>query len=124
MFRYICPIIIAGGKSSRMGISKAFYPFNNLKFLDKNINLCFDLGFSLVYTSGNFIKNFCIYDKIFSFGPISPYFSILFNKIFTQFSHFLIIPIDMVFIKKKKILHLCLNVFFFLIVTEYFFYHF
>ncbi len=47
MLRYISSIILAGGKSSRFDIPKAFIKKKNIYFLDKIIFISLDAGFFL-----------------------------------------------------------------------------
>ena len=99
MFRYICPIILAGGKSSRMGFSKSFAYINGISFLDRMLFLCFYLGFSIVLISGSYFNYSCICDKNNSSGPISSFYSVTVNNSLIYFSHFLFIPVDIPFLE-------------------------
>lgn len=92
MFRYICPVILAGGKSLRFGSLKQFYYYNNCSFLDYRINFFFELGFIDIYVSGVFIGYIGVFDLLDN-GPLGGIFTILFfNSIF---SHILFVPVDM-----------------------------
>ncbi len=128
MFRYICSIVLSGGKSLRMGICKSFISFNSIFFLDRVLNFFFDLGFIYVYISGNHFGYFCISDKDLNIGPLSSFYSVLFNNISFFFTHFLFIPVDMSFLKKsivlffllksKKMFSYCCKTFFFPILIS------
>jgi len=117
MLSHILPIILVGGKSSRMGINKAFLKFNKHYFLDYIINILYNIGFNKVYVSCNYknykeyIKyNFIIdYNNYFNLGPIGAISSILFGKYYKYYTHILFIPVDMPFLNKNLLLNLIMH---------------
>lgn len=123
MLRYFCPVILAGGKSSRFGINKVFFKVNNMYFLDIRINFFLNLGFSCVYVSG-FLNGYSIlFDEFLGYGPLIGIFttySYFFNKYFT---HFIFFPVDInflsikimfyMFLKSKFFYSYCFNFYFF-----------
>lgn len=114
MFRYICPVILAGGESSRFGINKIFFSFKDLSFLDFRLNFLFDIGFCDIVICGICYGYSFLFDEYRNKGPVSGCFTILLNKLDEKFSHFLFIPVDMVFF--------CKRLFFYFFLTYKFFY--
>lgn len=114
MLRYICPVVLAGGSSSRFGINKVFFSFNNIKFLDLRINFLFDFGFLDIYISGNFNGYSIIIDECFKKGPLLGVYTTYLHFFDKYFSHFLFFPVDLNFFCKKSI--------FFLFLISSFFY--
>jgi hypothetical protein len=109
MLRYFCPVILAGGNSSRFGINKVFFKVNNICFLDIRINFFFNLGFSSVYVSG-FLNGYSVlFDEFSCYGPLIGIFttySYFFNKCFT---HFIFSPVDINFFSIKIIFYILLK---------------
>lgn len=103
MLRYFCPIILAGGKSSRFGLNKAFFKNNNLCALDLRVNFFFDLGFSWVYISGRFNGYLIVVDDSLYHGPVIGIFSIYSYFLNKCFTHFLFFPIDLNFFCKTHV---------------------
>lgn len=103
MLRYFCPVILLGGKSSRFGSNKFAIILNDCSILNNKINMLFSIGFLTVYVSGVINGYFFIYDIININNPVCGILSLyiyFFNEIF---SHFFLIPIDIIFFIKKKI---------------------
>ncbi|HIH2762789.1 MAG TPA: NTP transferase domain-containing protein [Candidatus Azoamicus sp.] len=103
MLRYVCPVILAGGKSSRFGENKVFFKKNNLCALDLRLNFFFDLGFSWVYISGCFNGYLIVIDDFLYHGPVIGIFSTYSYFLNKYFTHFLFFPIDLNFFCKKNI---------------------
>jgi molybdopterin-guanine dinucleotide biosynthesis protein A len=57
-------VLLAGGKSSRMGENKAFLELQGEKFIDRMIRILLETGVDDVFVSGDFGKYQCIPDKI------------------------------------------------------------
>lgn len=95
----ICGIILAGGKSSRMGTDKTFLKYNNKSFIDTAIDLlspfCSELLISSNPKNHLHIKYRIIEDEYKDCGPIGGIFSCL--KASLKESN-LIIPVDMPYI--------------------------
>lgn len=103
MLRYICPIILAGGSSSRFGVNKVFFYFNDIIFLDSRINFLFDCGFLDIYVSGYFNGYSIICDEYLKKGPLLGVHTTYFHFFDQFFSHFLFFPVDLNFFCKKII---------------------
>lgn len=91
-------ILLAGGKSSRMGENKAFLEYRGEKFIDRMIKILSETGVDDVLISGDFEKYQCIPDKIpnkFE-GPAAAISHCL-EKI-EKDCHVLFVPIDMPFL--------------------------
>ena len=107
MFRYKLAVILAGGKSTRMGSEKAFIYLNENFLIDHIIFLLFDIGFSKIILSGFNLGYFIIPDKFKNSGPLSGIYSLNVKKRF--YTHFLILSIDMPFLNRALIFFLILN---------------
>lgn len=109
MYRYIIPLILAGGKSSRMGSNKFLIKIKEKSFLEKINENLLEIGFLKIIINGNncFGYNF-LTDYINNLGPISALK--IFQKILKKFNKCIIMPCDMPLIDKKNIF---LYIFFF-----------
>lgn len=95
---YRIGILLAGGKSSRMGENKAFLEFQGEKFIDRMVRILSETGVDEVFVSGDFEKYQCIPDKISNKfeGPAAAISHCL-EKI-EKDCHALFVPIDMPFL--------------------------
>mgnify|MGYP001012028770 CR=1 FL=1 len=91
-------IVLAGGKSSRMGENKAFLEFQGEKFIDRMVRILSETGVDNIFVSGDFEKYQCIPDKILNKfeGPAAAISHCL-EKI-EKDCHALFVPIDMPFL--------------------------
>ncbi|MCB1712905.1 MAG: hypothetical protein KDH96_10620 [Candidatus Riesia sp.] len=105
MFRYIKPIILAGGKSKRFVQNKMyFFVTKNLRCLEWMTFICFDLGFHIVLISGNQRNYISLIDKTDKFGALNIICTISKYTVI-----FLILPVDMILIDIHIILKLFLK---------------
>lgn len=109
MLRYFCPIVLAGGRSSRFGVNKVFFKNSNLCSLDLRINFFFDLGFSWVYVSGCFHGYCIIFDQFLYHGPVIGIFSIYSFFSNDYLTHFIFFPVDFNFFCKKSLFFILLK---------------
>jgi len=89
-------VVLAGGKSSRMGSNKALLQYKNKFFIDHAIELLKKLGASKIMISGNIVGYDCTPDLALHKGPLGGVFSIM--EILDQSStnvKLLFIPVDM-----------------------------
>jgi len=109
MLRYFCPVILAGGKSSRFGSNKVFFKVNNVCFLDLRINFFFNLGFSWVYVSG-FLNGYSIlFDEFLGYGPLIGIFTTYSYFLNDCFTHFIFCPVDINFLSIKIVFYMLLK---------------
>jgi len=106
MFRYVLPVILVGGKSSRMGKPKQYIFFKSYSFLDHSLNLLFDIGFSFVFLSGLCFGYSYVSDVLIDVGPISSFHGIFLDQYFKFFFHFFFVSTDMPFLSKSLIYYL------------------
>lgn len=99
MFRYICPVILAGGMSDRFGENKVFFNFKDFSFLDYRLNFLFDIGFLNVNVSGSFKGYSSIRDFIFA-GSIGGVFTCMYVNFCKKISHILFVPVDTTYFNK------------------------
>lgn len=97
MFRYILPVILVGGQSSRMGFSKSFLYLNKLYLFEYLLFKFLDIGFLNVCFGGKFLGCFFIDDFFNYYGPLGSFYSFFYNNICVSFFHFLYISVDMPF---------------------------
>lgn len=102
MYRYVCIVILTGGKSVRMGFCKSFFLLNGVSFLDKSLRLCFDVGFVDIFIGGFSKAYSSVLDISISSGPVSSFFSVMFHKRLV-FSKCIFISIDTPFLNIKSI---------------------
>lgn len=109
MFKNTLIVILAGGKSSRMGKNKLYIDYNGLSFLDYNILKFRGFGFKNIIVSGK-IENYpSISDDFIDMGPLSGIYTIIFNKISLSYKYVLFVPVDMPFLNKNVIFNMLNN---------------
>jgi len=89
----IAAIVLAGGRSSRMGQNKAFLKYHGVSMLDHTISLLKKLGLNDIYVSGNVEGYRCIPDEISYQGPAKAIVHII--KKLHDYSGVLFVPVDM-----------------------------
>ncbi|GAA4654999.1 molybdenum cofactor guanylyltransferase [Anaerocolumna aminovalerica] len=100
--------ILAGGKSTRMGINKAFLPFRETSFIETIAEECED--FSKIILSVNDLETYknigyeLVQDEKSGFGPLEGVYQIL-KKADTKFA--LILAADMPYINKNFLNKFC-----------------
>ena len=92
-------IILAGGKSSRMGRDKTFLPLDSkISFLERALNLAKDLNSDDLLVSGRDLE-----DLYKSMGPLSGFHSALTYYIDKNYQYLLFIPVDMPRLSSKTL---------------------
>lgn len=109
MLSKILPVILAGGKSSRMGTNKLYLDFNGVFFLDNIINLLYKVGFKNILVSGKVEGYNFLEDDFYFIGPFGAIYKAFFNKHLNCYSYYLFVPIDMPFLDESLVLNLILN---------------
>lgn len=123
MLRYFCPVVLAGGNSSRFGINKVFFKIDNMHFLDIRINFFLNLGFSWVYVSGSLNGYSVLIDEFLGCGPLIGIFTTYSYFLNEYFTHFIFFPVDInflsikiiffIFFRSKIFYSYCFNFYFF-----------
>ncbi len=90
---FIAGIVLAGGKSSRMGRNKALLPYKGQPLIDHMTALLHDAGLQDVFISGDLPNYPCIYDEIPAAGPVEGIRSVLRHK--PGYQGYLFVPVDM-----------------------------
>jgi molybdopterin-guanine dinucleotide biosynthesis protein A len=88
-------LILAGGKSSRMGEDKAFLQIDGESLLQRSINLLKRIGASEVLVSRNDFTHGSLPDIYPEHGPLSGIHSALFEMVSKKSTPILVIPVDM-----------------------------
>lgn len=87
-------IILAGGKSSRMGRNKALLPYKKGRLIDHMASLLKQAGITSLYVSG-IVEGFdCIPDVLPNIGPVGGVYSTL-QYFGLSSQRYLFIPVDM-----------------------------
>lgn len=92
-------IVLAGGKSSRMGQSKALLNYKGKPLLDHMIGLLEQLDLSDVYVSGDITDYNCIVDEHKYAGPARAIHNVLLK--IGSYDGVLFIPVDMPFLQPE-----------------------
>lgn len=88
-------LILAGGKSSRMGTNKSHLRFQNKTFLDTAFHALKDAGIERVFVSGNYPHYTCIQDAWPNMGPAAAILSAACHHHFINSECMIVIPVDM-----------------------------
>jgi molybdopterin-guanine dinucleotide biosynthesis protein A len=95
----IAGVVLAGGKSSRMGRNKAFLEFKGRPLIQHMMDILRDLGLRDIYVSGSIEGYSCIDDESPFAGPAQGIRSVLQKK--PDYKGYLFIPVDMPFLKPE-----------------------
>ncbi len=95
----IAGVVLAGGKSSRMGQSKALLEYKGAPLLDHMIGVLNKVGLPEVYVSGEFEGYRCIADSAPHEGPARAICDVL--SVLKAYDAVLFIPVDMPFLTLK-----------------------
>ena len=99
MGKNIAGVVLAGGKSSRMGQNKAFLDYNGKSLLDHMIGILQQAGLSNIYVSGEFEGYNSILDRMPYEGPARAILNVL--ATLGDYDGALFIPVDMPFLSAK-----------------------
>lgn len=92
----IAGIVLAGGKSSRMGRNKALLEFKGRPLVRHMMNILYDLGLKDVYVSGSLENYPCIADDMPYEGPARAINNIILKR--PDYQGYLFVPVDMPFL--------------------------
>jgi molybdopterin-guanine dinucleotide biosynthesis protein A len=92
----VAGVVLAGGKSSRMGQSKAMLEYEGAPLLDHMMGLLSKLGLSKSYVSGEFEGYSCVADTAPHEGPARAICDVL--SALKTYDGVLFIPVDMPFL--------------------------
>lgn len=99
MDKKIAGVVLAGGRSSRMGQDKALLDCNGQKLLDHMIALLEQTGLSDIYVSGTFEGYDCIPDSAQHQGPARAMQDVLENL--SDYAGVVFVPVDMPFLNAE-----------------------
>lgn len=111
MDKKIAGVVLAGGRSSRMGENKALLDYNGQPLLDHMIALLKQTGLNDIYVSGNLEGYNCIPDTAPYEGParaISDVLDALKSSTSSSYEGILFLPVDMPFLE-PEMLHILLK---------------
>jgi molybdenum cofactor guanylyltransferase len=89
----IAGVVLAGGRSSRMGRNKALLDYNGRPLVQHMVNLLQDLGLKNIFISGRLDGYPCIEDDLSYAGPVQGIKSILKKQ--SGYKGYLFLPVDM-----------------------------
>ena len=92
----IAAVVLAGGRSSRMGQNKALLDYHGKLLLDHMIGLLEQAGISDIFVSGNFEGYRCIPDRVPHEGPAYAMYDVL--QGLGHYDGVLFVPVDMPFL--------------------------
>ena len=95
-FSWIAGIVLAGGRSSRMGRNKALLDFKGRPLVRHMMDTLHDMGLKDVYVSGSIEGYPCIDDETPYEGPARGINNILLKK--PDYRGYLFVPVDMPFL--------------------------
>lgn len=99
-------VVLAGGRSSRMGEDKALLRYKDKKLIDHMIGLLTEAGLKSTYISGDLPDYPCISDLVRHQGPLVGVRSVLQEIRPLGFSSALFVPVDMPLLKGEVFLSL------------------
>lgn len=100
-FSHIAGVVLAGGRSSRMGRNKAFLEFKGQPLVGHMMNILRSAGLKDVFVSGHVEGYPCIVDNTPFSGPAEAIKSIL--KKIPGYKGYLFVPVDMPFLKSQTL---------------------
>lgn len=104
-------LVLAGGRSERMGQDKALLEFAGQTLLARAVKLLRSIGLAKVVVSGDYCSYECVADIKADLGPLGGIYSVLFQIEHLQnaghnFSHLLVLAVDMPLMTKAPLLEL------------------
>lgn len=87
-------VILAGGKSTRMGQDKALLKIDGLCLLNRIENAFYDFGIKEVFVSGDYAGFMCIHDQYPNTGPVGGICSAV-NALFGRYESLVFAPVDL-----------------------------
>lgn len=90
----VAGIVLAGGRSSRMGTNKALLPYKNVPLIDYMRRLLRQAGVADIYISGDVPGYNCIDDVVRHDGPAQAMHNLL-TRFASDYDRFLFVPVDM-----------------------------
>lgn len=105
MSQNVAGIILAGGKSSRMGHNKALLPLRGERLVDYAARIIKNAGISDIYVSGEVEGYHAIPDLLPDRGPVGGICSAMHN-LGASYTQLLFVPVDMPLISADCVKHL------------------
>ena len=93
MDKKIAGVVLAGGRSSRMGHDKALLDYNGVSLLDHMIGILAESGLTDIYVSGDFDGYRCIPDRAPHEGPAWAIYDVL--QQLQGYDGVIFVPVDM-----------------------------
>ncbi len=90
----IAGIVLAGGRSSRMGTNKALLPYKNVPLVEYMSHLLRQAGLADIYISGDVPGYACIDDAVRHDGPAQAMHNLL-SRFADGYERLLFVPVDM-----------------------------
>lgn len=97
----IAGVVLAGGRSSRMGQNKAFLEYKGITLLDHMIRILKETGLSDIYVSGDIKDYLCIPDLMPYNGPAHAICNVM--KSLQAYNSVLFVPVDMPFLSSEAL---------------------
>lgn len=90
----VAGVILAGGKSSRMGRDKALLPFRGARLIDHIAATLHSAGIADIFVSGNYAGFECINDTCSGAGPVGGICSAV-DALYCRFEKIIFVPVDL-----------------------------
>ncbi len=98
MHNNIAGVVLAGGRSSRMGQNKALLDYHGLPLIEHMMALLQQSGLQNIYISGDLDSYECIPDNADFPGPAKAMSHVMRSSTLKAFRSFLFVPVDMPFL--------------------------
>ena len=95
-------IVLAGGRSARMGTNKALLPYKSIPLVEHMSQLLRQAGLADVYISGDVLGYTCINDAVRHDGPAQAMHNLL-TRFADDYERLLFVPVDMPLIQVKAL---------------------
>lgn len=95
-------IVLAGGRSSRMGTSKALLRYKDMPLIEHMQNLLHQAGLEEVYISGDVPGYACIHDAVRHDGPARAMYDLL-QRFEGDYDRLLFVPVDMPLLQENAV---------------------
>ncbi len=94
LIKHSVGIVLAGGRSTRMGRDKALLSFRGRRLIDHMVDIMARSGVETVAVSGSYPGLPCIEDRVFNRGPVGGLHSVLATGL-SLGTAILVVPVDM-----------------------------
>lgn len=101
----VAGVVLAGGRSSRMGTNKALLRYRDVPLIEHMQNLLMQAGIVDIYISGDVPGYDCVHDEVCYAGPAGAMNNLL-KQFYGLYNRILFVPVDMPLIQVKDLCEL------------------